>query len=173
MHPEAARITSGHVMKFLNSYTEGKEIDFLDKRHDFLKLAIVELMSGVPLDEETEVMLREIMNHFVNINVNTTEPPVFNERDARVIARVIPLCEKLIKRNKASGNTNDSNYKYGLIANMIKDGWKDSTITGFFVNLLVAGGETPALLCCKTLAAMVANPECLKRAVEEIDSLGT
>ena len=36
--------------------------------------------------------------------------------------------------------------------------------------MIVAGGETPALVCCKALAAIIANPEVLKRAQQEVDS---
>ena len=40
------------------------------------------------------------------------------------------------------------------------------------INLIVAGGETPALVCCKTLAAMAANPEVLECAIKEVDATG-
>ena len=40
-----------------------------------------------------------------------------------------------------------------------------------FVNLVVAGGETPALAACKTLAAIVKDPVVLENALTELDSV--
>ena len=42
-----------------------------------------------------------------------------------------------------------------------------------FVNLVVAGGETPALAACKTLAAIAKDPVVLETAVKEVDSAFT
>lgn len=85
-----------------------------------------------------------------------------------------PFCERMIQWNKDKDNkaNTESNKKYGLVANMLKTGkYADWEIINIFINLVVAGGETPALVCCKTLAAMIANPEVMKKAVKEVDDV--
>lgn len=74
---------------------------------------------------------------------------------------MIPFCNKAIEWNKRPENANDKNQKYGLIAPMLKAGRQELEIRNLLINLIVAGGETPALVCCKTLAAITANPEVL------------
>jgi len=55
---------------------------------------------------------------------------------------------------------------------MLKDGQStDQQIVNILINLIVAGGETPALVCCKTMAAMIANPKVMERAVQELDDV--
>lgn len=79
---------------------------------------------------------------------------------------------KAIEWNKNPANFNASNQRHGLVANMIKSGnYEDSQIVALFINLIVAGGETPALVCCKTFAAINANPEVLARVIKELDTL--
>lgn len=74
--------------------------------------------------------------------------------------------------NQKPENANDNNKKYGMIALMQKAGRDEKEIVNIFINLIVAGGETPALVCCKTLAAIVANPEVLVKALKEVDQIG-
>ena len=54
---------------------------------------------------------------------------------------------------------------------MLKAGSDEKEIVNIFINLIVAGGETPALVCCRTLQGIVANKEVLERAMKEIDSI--
>lgn len=55
---------------------------------------------------------------------------------------------------------------------MLRDGNNtDQQIVNLFINLVVAGGETPALVCCKTMAAMTANPDIMEKAVKELQDV--
>ena len=87
------------------------------------------------------------MRHFIKINT-ADELPIFSEVDANMIKKMIPFCKKVIEWNKRPENKNETNSRHGLIALMIKAGSDEKEIVNIFINLIVAGGETPALVCC-------------------------
>lgn len=149
------------------------ETDFLTECHSLVKLAVVQLLGGMPLDDAGTRDLNEIMDYFIRRN-STGEIPTFNKEDARMIKKMTPFCKRMIEWNKKDGNSENTNAnkKYGLVANMLKTGkYEDWEIINIFINLVVAGGETPALVCCKALAAMIANPDVMAKAVNEIDDV--
>jgi len=63
------------------------------------------------------------MTYFIRRNMSD-EIPVFNKEDARMIKLMEPFCMKVIQWNRDESNTENkaSNRKYGLVANMLKDG---------------------------------------------------
>jgi len=141
--------------------------DFLNECHSLVKLAVLQLLGGMPLDNAGARDLNEIMDYFIRRN-STGEIPIFNKEDARMIKKMTPFCKRMIEWNKKEDNAANpnTNKKYGLVANMLKTGkYADWEIINIFINLVVAGGETPALVCCKTLAAMIANPEVMAKAI--------
>jgi len=163
------------VRKKMDTWGDEHTCDFLFESHSIVKFAVLQLLGGMPLDKAGDRDLNEIMDYFVKRN-STEEIPVFNQEDARMIKKITPFCKRMIEWNKKENNpaNTNSNKKYGLVANMLKTGkYADWEIINIFINLVVAGGETPALVCCKTLAAMIANPEVMEKALEEIDSVVT
>jgi cytochrome P450 len=52
---------------------------------------------------------------------------------------------------------------------MVKSGrYSDTEIINIFINLVVAGGETPALAIAKTLAAMARDRSIIEKAQQEV-----
>lgn len=95
------------------------------------------------------------------------DAPTMNLEDADVFKRILTFSHKVLSYTKK--NIDNMSPK-ALLVLMIKSGnYTDDQMVALFVNLLVAGGETPALAACKTLCAMVRDPEVMRMAVAEVD----
>lgn len=75
------------------------------------------------LDDETTILLDDIMTYFIGRNLGE-ELPVFNKEDARMIKKMEPFCRRVIDWNRDAEYKENpaSNKKYGLVANMLRDG---------------------------------------------------
>jgi cytochrome P450 len=166
-HSEVGQITLETVLETMEHWSDSHETDFLNEAHNIVKMAVIRLLGGMKMDREAHTVLDEVMTYFLGRNTSG-EIPVFNKQDSYMIKKITPFCKRVIEWNRAENNEDNSvgNRKSGLIANMIKTGnYTDQMIVNIFINLIVAGGETPALVCCKTLAGMIANPDVMEKAV--------
>lgn len=149
---------------------ESFEGDLLCKVHTMIKMCVVEIMGGYEMEEGDLQVLDEIIEHFIQRNMSdeSMEAPTMDTNDASVFKRIIAFGHKVLAYTKAHMDTMN---KKALLALMIKSGeYTDDQMVALFVNLLVAGGETPALAACKTLAAMAREPEVMRCAVDEVDA---
>jgi len=177
-HPEIVRATIKAFEEYTNRWGEEFSGDVLDDFHSIVKFAMVDLLGNYCLTEEDDILLKKVITHFVKKNVDGAgdesailltkkDEEMFCEMEA-VACRCLEhvKAEMAIKAKEGQSNLHDK----GLVYLMLKSGkYSDQAIKELFVNLVVAGGETPALACCKTLAAMAQNPAVLERAVQEVD----
>mmetsp|Transcript_14161 Transcript_14161/g.29100 ORF Transcript_14161/g.29100 Transcript_14161/m.29100 type:complete len:368 (+) Transcript_14161:621-1724(+) len=179
-HPNVLKAT----IKAFDEQTRrwGKEFsgDILDDFHSIVKFAMVDLLGDYCLTKEDEIVLKNVITHFVRkcvdgagdesaIPLTKKDEEMFCEMEV-VASRCIEhvKAEMAIKAKEGKSNLHDK----GLVYLMLKSGnFSDQAIKELFVNLVVAGGETPALACCKTLAAMAQKPAVMERAVQEVDKI--
>jgi hypothetical protein len=170
------------------------EVDFLEESHNIVKHAVVDLLAGYKLDAESEKDLHEIIVHFVRRNMakESKGAETMTSDDVAVFNRCVEFAGKALAYNKAKiaeegsvgvaaaadyddtcadplGNDNKV-HPNGLVYLMVKSGrYSDTEIINIFINLVVAGGETPALAIAKTLAAMARDRSIIEKAQQEVD----
>jgi len=142
--------------------------------------------------------LHDIIKHFVDRNLTEASltAPTLDSNDAAIFSRCTVFAGRVLNWNKekiaqeasaakagvsdqqdyaetcATPDTNDGNkvHPNGLVYLMLKSGnYTDTEIINIFINLVVAGGETPALAACKTLAAMARDRSIIEKAQQEVD----
>lgn len=171
------------TIKAFNQYSDarwGEEFtgDILDDFHSIVKFAMVELLGSYCLTEDDDALLKRVIMHFVKKNVDGAgdeKATLLTKKDEEMFLEMEAVADRCLEHVKAEMTTKASEgqsnvHEKGLVYLMLKSGkYSDQAIKELFVNLVVAGGETPALACCKTLAAMAQNPAILERAAQEVD----
>lgn len=195
-HPFVAEITCRVTEHFMESrWGDSFECDFLEESHNIVKHAVIDLLGGYKLDPVSEKELHDIIVHFINRNMSTTATtaPTLDEKDVEVFNQCVVFAGRVLAYNKlklaeengqgisasqdfedtcANPTENDGNkvHPNGLIYLMLKAGtYTDTEIINIFINLVVAGGETPALAACKTLAAMARDRSIIEKVQQEVD----
>jgi maleate isomerase len=195
-HPFVCEITCRVTERFMETrWKDSFACDFLEESHNIVKHAVIDLLGGYKLDAESEKQLNDIIVHFIDRNLTeaSATAPTLNEEDTVVFNQIVEFAGKVLEYNKAkvaldgatgisapkeyddtvqSETDNDANkvHPNGLVYLMLKAGtYTDTEIINIFVNLVVAGGETPALAACKTLAAMARDRSIIEKAQQEVD----
>lgn len=179
-HPKVLQATIKAFDKQTRRWGNEFSGDILDDFHFIVKSAMVDLLGDYCLTKDDEILLNKVIMHFVKKNVNRSGDETaipLTKKDEEMFCKMESVASRCIEHVKAKmaikAKEGQSNvHDKGLIYLMLKSKkYSDQAIKELFVNLVVAGGETPALACCKTLAAMAQKPAVMQRAVQEVDDV--
>lgn len=177
-HPKILDATIKAFSDLSDRWGESYTGDVLEDFHSIVKFAMVDLLGSYYLTPEDEEILDAVILHFVRKNAGGGDPRLMEE-DEKVFVTMEGVAQRVVDHVKAEivrkeeGADVDLHTK-GLVYLMLKSkSYSEKAIKELFVNLVVAGGETPALAACKTLAAIAKDPVVLETAVKEVDSAFT